>query len=61
MELYLFYRRGYQIPNYSDYLKKAEESAIAIKRQIEVTGEYKNMGLEKADWQNVNRFTTAIM
>jgi len=34
-------------------LKKAEESAIAIKRQIEFTGDYKNMGLEKAEWQNV--------
>jgi PAS domain S-box-containing protein len=41
-------------PTFSDYLKKAEESAIAIKRQIEFTGDYKNMGLEKADWQNVN-------
>jgi len=40
-------------PTYSGYLKKAEESAIAIKRQIEFTGDYKNMGLEKADWQNV--------
>jgi signal transduction histidine kinase len=35
-------------------LKKAEESAIAIRRQIEFTADYKNMGLEKADWQNVN-------
>ena len=41
-------------PTYSEYLKKAEESAIAIKRQIEFTRDYKNMGLEKADWQNVN-------
>ncbi len=41
-------------PVYSEYLKKAEESAIAIKREIEFTGDYKNMGLEKADWQNVN-------
>jgi len=41
-------------PVYSGYLKKAEESAIAIKRQIEFTRDYKNMGLEKADWQNVN-------
>ena len=40
-------------PEFSDYLKKAEESAIAIKRQIEFTGDYKNMGLEKADWQDV--------
>jgi PAS domain S-box-containing protein len=41
-------------PVYGDYLKKAEESAIAIKREIEFTGDYKNMGLEKADWQTVN-------
>jgi PAS domain S-box-containing protein len=41
-------------PTYQGYLKKAEESAIAIKRQIEFTGDYKNMGLEKADWQNVH-------
>ena len=40
-------------PAISDSLKRAEESAIAIKRQIEFTGDYKNMGLEKADWQNV--------
>ena len=53
MESSLFCRKEYQIPNLSDYLKKAEESAIAIKRQIEFTGDYKNMGLEKADWQNV--------
>jgi PAS domain S-box-containing protein len=47
-------QEGISDPTYSGYLKKAEESAIAIKRQIEVTGDYKNMGLEKADWQNVN-------
>jgi PAS domain S-box-containing protein len=41
-------------PTYQGYLKKAEESAIAITRQIEFTGDYKNMGLEKADWQNVH-------
>ncbi len=45
---------GISDPTYSDYLKKAEESAIAIRRQIEFTGDYKNMGLEKADWQNIN-------
>jgi PAS domain S-box-containing protein len=46
-------QEGIADPTFSDYLKKAEESAIAIKRQIEFTGDYKNMGLEKADWQNV--------
>ena len=40
-------------PVMSGYLKKAEESAVAIKQQIEFTGDYKNMGSEKADWQNV--------
>jgi len=44
---------GISDPTYSGYLKKAEESAVAIKRQIEFTGDYKNMGMEKADWQNV--------
>jgi PAS domain S-box-containing protein len=47
-------QEGISDPTISDYLKKAEESAIAIRRQIEFTGDYKNMGLEKADWQNVN-------
>jgi PAS domain S-box-containing protein len=46
-------QEGISDSTYRDYLKKAEESAIAIKRQIEFTGDYKNMGLEKADWQNV--------
>jgi PAS domain S-box-containing protein len=40
-------------PTCRDYLKKAEEAAVAIKKQIEFTRDYKNMGLEKADWQNV--------
>jgi len=47
-------QEGISDPTFCDYLKKAEESAIAIKSQIEFTGDYKNMGLEKADWQNVN-------
>ena len=47
-------QEGISDSTYRDYLNKAEESAIAIKRQIEFTGDYKNMGLEKADWQNVN-------
>jgi PAS domain S-box-containing protein len=47
-------QEGISDPTFSDYLKKAEESAIAIRRQIEFTADYKNMGLEKADWQNIN-------
>jgi len=46
-------QEGISDPTYQGYLKKAEESAVAIKQQIEFTGDYKNMGLEKADWQNV--------
>ena len=46
-------QEGISDPKFSGYLKKAEQSAIAIKRQIEFTGDYKNMGLEKADWQDV--------
>lgn len=41
-------------PTYLEYLKKAEESALAIKRQIEFTRDYKDMGVEKADWQVVS-------
>ena len=44
---------GISDPTYNGYLKKAEESAIAIRRQIEFTGDYRNMGLKKAEWQNV--------
>jgi PAS domain S-box-containing protein len=46
-------QEGISDPTFRDYLKKAEESAIAIKHQIEVTADYKNMGLEKAGWQDV--------
>ncbi len=45
---------GISDPTFNGYLKKAEESAIAIRRQIEFTADYKNMGLVKADWQNVH-------
>jgi PAS domain S-box-containing protein len=44
---------GISDPTYNGYLKKAEESAIAIRRQIEFTADYRNMGLKKAEWQNV--------
>jgi PAS domain S-box-containing protein len=47
-------QEGIQDTVHRAYLKKAEEEAIAIKRQIEFTGDYKDMGIETADWQNVN-------
>jgi PAS domain S-box-containing protein len=47
-------QEGISDPTHSSYLKKAQESAIAIRRQIEFTADYRNMGLEKADWQDVH-------
>jgi PAS domain S-box-containing protein len=47
-------QEGISDPTHSGYLKKAQESAIAIRRQIEFTADYRNMGLEKADWQDVH-------
>ena len=40
-------------PVHLGYLTQAEESSLAIKHQIEFTRDYKNMGMEKANWQNV--------
>ncbi len=47
-------REGTTDADIREYLKKADEAALAIKRQIEFTGDYKNMGSEKAGWQNVS-------
>ncbi len=41
-------------PNLTDFLKQAETATIAITRQMEFTRDYKNMGMEKADWQDVD-------
>jgi len=46
-------QEGISDPIYMGYLEKAEESAMAIKHQIEFTADYKNMGLENAYWQDV--------
>lgn len=35
------------------FLQQAERATIAINRQMEFTRDYKNMGVEKADWQDV--------
>jgi PAS domain S-box-containing protein len=41
-------------PNQIDFLKRAETATIAITRQMEFTRDYKDMGIEKADWQDVD-------
>jgi len=40
-------------PKQLDYLKQAEYAMLAIKNQVLFTRDYKDMGMEKADWQNV--------
>jgi PAS domain S-box-containing protein len=35
------------------YLQQAEDAMVAIKNQILLTRDYKDMGMEKADWQDV--------
>jgi PAS domain S-box-containing protein len=41
-------------PHQTDFLNLAETATIAITRQMEFTRDYKDMGMEKADWQDVN-------
>ena len=41
-------------PHQTDFLNLAETATIAITRQMEFTRDYKNMGMEKADWQDVD-------
>ncbi len=40
-------------PGLTNFLKQAQDATIAITRQMEFTRDYKNMGMEKADWQDV--------
>jgi PAS domain S-box-containing protein len=40
-------------PHQTDFLNLAETATIAITRQMEFTRDYKDMGMEKADWQDV--------
>jgi len=56
-------------PTLAEFLKQSEVATVAITRQMEFTRDYKNMGMEKADWQDVektihtvldNNFGTAI-
>jgi PAS domain S-box-containing protein len=40
-------------PKLINFLKQSEAATIAIIRQMELTRDYKDMGMEKADWQDV--------
>jgi PAS domain S-box-containing protein len=40
-------------PKLTEFLKQAQAATLAITRQMEFTRDYKNMGMEKAEWQNV--------
>jgi len=41
-------------PKLKNFLNLAETATIAITRQMEFTRDYKDMGIEKADWQDVD-------
>lgn len=41
-------------PKLAAFLKQSEDAIVAITRQMEFTRDYKNMGMEKADWQDVS-------
>jgi len=45
---------GITDPTLTGFLKQAASACTAIVRQMEFTRDYKNMGMEKADWQNVD-------
>jgi|GEM_PF-1343426 len=44
-----------------EYVSKCETALDAIKHQIEFTRDFKDMGMEKADWQNVTHILTDIL
>jgi PAS domain S-box-containing protein len=41
-------------PKLTDFIKHAESATIAITRQMQFTRDYKDMGMEKADWYDVD-------
>jgi PAS domain S-box-containing protein len=43
------------------YLDKSENAMDAIKNQIEFTRDYKDMGMEKADWQDIDQTLNAVL
>ena len=43
------------------YTINCETAMNAIKRQIEFTRDYKDMGMEKADWQDVNQVVKEVL
>lgn len=47
--------------NQIDFINKAETATIAITRQMEFTRDYKDMGVEKADWQDVDEIIHNVL
>jgi PAS domain S-box-containing protein len=47
-------KEGMTDPKLTEFLKQSEAATTAIIRQMEFTRDYKNMGMEKADWQDVD-------
>ncbi len=41
-------------PKMKEFIKQSEAATTAITQQMEFTRDYKNMGMEKADWQDVD-------
>jgi K+-sensing histidine kinase KdpD len=41
-------------PKMKEFIKQSDAATTAITQQMEFTRDYKNMGMEKADWQDVD-------
>ena len=48
-------------PTLAAFLKQSEDATVAITRQMEFTRDYKNMGMEKADWQDVEKTIHTVL
>jgi PAS domain S-box-containing protein len=48
-------------PTLAEFLKQSEIASVAITRQMEFTRDYKNMGMEKADWQDVEKTIQTVL
>ena len=48
-------------PKLTEFIIKSEDAIAAITHQMEFTRDYKNMGMEKADWQDVENTIHAVL
>jgi PAS domain S-box-containing protein len=48
-------------PKLTDFIHYAETATSAITRQMEFTRDYKNMGMEKADWQDADEILQKML